>query len=123
MKARTLLLCSLLLLSSVAFGADLTGTWQVTITPPTGGQPDRGTATLKQSGSQITGSLGPDEARQMTISEGMIKDNKVTLKVMQGPDRMTTFDLTLTGEKLVGTVERTGRPEKGTVEMVRSVSK
>ena len=59
----------------------------------------------------------------MPITEGTIKDNKVLMKVVQGPDRTMSFELTINGEKRVGTVERTGRPEKGAVEFVRSSSK
>jgi hypothetical protein len=126
MKVRVLLLGALLLLSSAALAADLTGTWQLTITGTDSSgaaRSDSGTATLKQIGNQVTGTLGPDEQRQMPITEGTIKDNKVSMKVVQGPDRTMLFDLTIIGEKLVGTVERTGRPEKGAVELVRRSSK
>ena len=126
MKVQALLLGASLLLSSAALAADLTGTWQLTITGTDSrgaARSDSGIATLKQSGNQVTGTLGPDEQRQMPIAEGTIKDNKVLMKVVQGPDRTMTFELTINGEKLIGTVERTGMPEKGAVEFVRSSSK
>jgi hypothetical protein len=126
MKRHALLLTVLFLMSWSAFGADVTGTWQVTIslTAPDGStQRDTGIAVLKQAGDSITGSLGPDQNRQNPISEGTIKENKIILKVSPQPNRTMTFDLTLDKEKLVGTVERTGDPRKATVELVKEGQK
>lgn len=122
MKIRSLLAVLLLLLSSSAFAADFTGTWQVTIsitTPDGKTLKEPGIALLKQAGDVLTGSIGPDVSRQNPIAEGTIKDNKITIKVSPRPDRIMTFELTVTGDKLVGTAERTGSAEKGTVEFVR----
>jgi hypothetical protein len=124
MKSISLLLCALLLLSSTAFAADVTGTWQITLTAP---GPDRrqdtGLAVLKQEGNTITGTVGPDANRQNPIAEGTIKDNKITLKVASGSDRTMTFEITVNGDQLTGTVERTGSPEKLTVEFVKAAQK
>jgi hypothetical protein len=125
MKIRFLCAGLLLLLSSSAFAADLTGTWQVTIsiTAPDGTtQKDLGVAVLQQAGNALTGSVGPDENRLSPISEGTIKDNKVIIKVSPRPERTMTFELTVTGEKLVGTVEQTGSPQKRIVELIRAVA-
>jgi hypothetical protein len=116
----------LFLLSWSAFASDVTGTWQVAlmVTAPDGStQRDTGIAVLKQTGDSITGSMGPDQSRQNPISEGTIKDNKVILKISPQPDRTMTFDLTINGEKLVGTAERTGDPRKATVEFVKEGQK
>ena len=121
-----LVLTALLVLSSAAFSADLTGTWQVTITgtaPDGTTQKDTGVAILKQAGDSITGSLGPDQTRQNPLTEGTIKNDKVILKASPRPDRIMTFELTVNGEKLVGTVTRTGDARQGTVEFVKSPSK
>ena len=123
---RSLLLCLILLMSATAFAADVTGTWVVTlsVTAQDGtARRDFGLAILQQNGNAITGSLGPDESRQNPIVEGTIKDNKITLKVRPQPDRTMTFDLTVSGEKLVGNVERSGSPDKGAVEFVRKDKK
>jgi hypothetical protein len=123
MQRRALFLAGLLLaVSSGALAADVTGTWQVTITT-TGqdGSPqkDTGIALLQQTGNSITGSMGQDAARQNPIAEAIIKDDKVILKVSPRPDRTMTFDLTVNGDKMVGTVERTGYPQKASVEFVK----
>jgi len=126
MKTGSLLLCVLLLLSSAAFAADVTGTWVITISNPNSDgtqRSDSGMAVLKQNGNVITGTLGPDADRQNQISEGTIKDDKITLKVMPQPDRVMTFELTISGEKLTGTVERTGSTAKGKAEFVKTAQK
>jgi len=126
MKILSLLLTALLLLSMAALAVDITGNWQVTIssTSPDGTlHTDTGTASLQQKGDVVTGSLGPDEARLMPISEGIIKDNKVIIKVSPRPERTMTFELTLSGDKLVGIATRTGEDRAATVEFVRSVKK
>ena len=122
MKTCTVMLSLLLLLSSAAFAADVTGVWQITISsrgPDGDANQDKGMASLKQSGETITGWIGPDETRQIPV-EGTIKDNKVVLKASVRPDRAMTFDLTFNGEKLVGSVARTGDERIGTAEFVKS---
>jgi hypothetical protein len=84
---------------------------------------ESGMAVLKQSGNVITGTLGPDETRQNPISDGTVKDDRITLKIMPSPERTMTFQLTVTGEKLVGTAERTGSNEKVNVEFVKAGQK
>jgi hypothetical protein len=126
MKTISLLLCLFLLLSSTAFAADITGTWQVSISiqrPDGTEQKDSGLALLKQSGDVITGTLGPNENQQNQIAEGTIKDDKITIKIMPRPEATMTFELMVRGEKLVGTAQRTGSPEKATVEFARAARK
>jgi hypothetical protein len=125
MKTVSLLLC-VLLLSSTAFAADVTGTWLITVsgTNPDGTErTDSGMAVLKQEGNVITGTIGPDANRQSPIAEGTIKDDKITLKTMPQPNRTMAFELAVKGEKLTGTVERTGSTEKGKVEFVKAAQK
>jgi hypothetical protein len=122
MKTRIALLSLLLLLSSAAFAADVTGIWQVTIssTAPDGTtNQDKGMASLTQTGETITGWVGPDQSRQTPV-EGTIKDNKVILKASPRPERTMTFELTLSGDKLAGSVTRTGDDRKGTAEFVKA---
>jgi hypothetical protein len=127
---KTFLLQSIVLLllplSFAAFAADVSGTFQVTIsmTAPDGSvRKDVGLALLKQSGDVITGTIGPDQNRQNPIIEGTIKGDKVTLKIVPQPDLTMTFELTVRGDKLVGTYERTGLTNKAPVEFVKSDQK
>jgi len=126
MKLRTLLLTTLLLCSMAAAAADLTGTWQITISAPKPDgtlDKDTGIAKLEQKDNVVTGSVGPDESRLSPISEGSVKENKIVIKTAPRPDRTMTFELTVSGEKLVGTVSRTGDDRTANVEFVRSVTK
>jgi hypothetical protein len=126
MKLPVVLLGVLLTLTTAAFAADVTGTWQVIIsstTPDGTVQKDMGMASLKQNGELITGWVGPDESRQTPITEGTIKDNKIIIKASPRPDRTMTFELTINGEKLAGSITRTGDDRKGTAEFVRSGQK
>jgi len=125
MKLQSLLL-ALLMVSTTAFAIDVTGDWQITIsaTGPDGTtRNDSGVAVLHQNGNVVTGTLGPDISRQSPISEGTIKDSKIILKASPQPDRTMTFELTVSGEKLVGIVSRPGDNRTATVEFVRSVKK
>ena len=128
MKKIFLVVSTVLLISSMSsavFAADVTGTWQLTIsmTEPDGSlRKESGLAVLKQNGDVITGTMGP-ENRQNPIVEGTIKDDKVTLKIVPQPNLTMTFELTVRGDKLVGTYERSGLTNKAPVEMVRSGQK
>jgi hypothetical protein len=126
MKLLPALLSALLLLSMAALAADITGNWEVTIsaTAPDGTtNSDSGIASLQQNGNVVTGSVGQDEARLTPISEGAVKDDKITFKASPRPERTMTFELTIKGEKLVGIVTRTGDSRVANVEFVRSVKK
>jgi hypothetical protein len=129
MKKPLRLLCAAMLLLSMSFAtfaADVTGTWEVTIamTAPDGSlRKDVGLALLKQSGDSITGTIGPDRNRQNPIIEGKIKDDKVTLKIMPDDTLTMTFELTASGDKLVGTYERTGSANKAPVQFIKSNQK
>jgi hypothetical protein len=125
MKKLLVLVTVLLATSVTALAADVTGTWSGTLIPP-GAQgeasPDIFAATLKQADSKITGTVGPT-GQQMPITEGTIKDNKVTLTIAQAT-RTLTLDLTLDGDRMTGTASRirngVADPEKAKVELVKA---
>ena len=119
-------LALILALSPMAAAADITGMWDVTIsnTAPDGTiMKDTGKASLQQAGDMVTGTVGPDEQRQSAITEGSIKENKIVIKISPVPSRTMTFELTINGDKLTGTVSRTGDDRKGNVEFVRAPQK
>jgi len=119
MKTRLAVLC-LVLCSSVvpAAGAvDVTGQWSVTIT--LGGETMRGVALLKQTGNEVTGSIGADERNQHPL-DGVVSGNRLTLTTHPRPGRTVAFDtceLNIDGEKMSGTTERKGSSDKGTIEL------
>jgi hypothetical protein len=96
--------------------ANVAGTWRVTISTPDG--TISGMAAFKQAGDVVTGWVGPDENDPIPIN-GTLKDNKLTIRTSPQPGRTAAFgkcDLTVTGDKMVGTIDT----NKGTIEFVRS---
>jgi len=100
---RRLLVClSLALaLAFAAAAADVTGKWAGTYSLDNG---DSGQAflDLKQSGSTVTGSAGPEAPGEWPLKEGRIDGNKLVITV-ESPDHGTyKLDLTLSGDNLKG---------------------
>ena len=62
---KKILVCSLLaaLMALAAAAADVNGKWSGSLTTESG-QPGTAFAILKQSGTAVTGSAGPDESQQ-----------------------------------------------------------
>ena len=56
---------------------------------------------LKQEGSEITGTAGPNEDEQSPITKGKIEGNKLTMDVQTGGP-LIHFDLVLDGDHLKG---------------------
>lgn len=80
-----------------------------------------GLALLKQTGDEVTGSIGADERNQHPL-DGGVKGNLVTLTTHPRPGRTVAFDkcyLTVDAEKMTGTTERKESSDKGTIELVR----
>ena len=121
MKARAFL-CLLLFASAAANAgaSDVTGRWKATIS--LGDETMTGVALLKQTGDEVTGSIGPDDQNQHPL-DGVVKGNQVTLTTHPRPGRTVAFDtcyLTVDGERMTGTTERNGSNDKGKIELVRS---
>jgi hypothetical protein len=121
---KTILLCSLLCLALAltASAADVSGKWSGSIAPENG---DGGSAyvILKQSGSTITGTGGPDANDQWPGPSGKIDGNKVTFEV-KSTDDGTVFKCTLVldGDHLNGDVEFTapdGQAGKAKLNLTR----
>ena len=101
------LLC-LFVLAALACAAiadvDVTGKWSgsFNITGPNGETKD-GTALLmlKQSGTDITGSVGPNEDEQFVIQKGKIEGDKITLEADHGGNIMK-IDLVLAADRITG---------------------
>ena len=76
---------------------------------------------LKQSGSEITGTVGPDEGEQHAITKGMIDGDKITLESADG-DVSIKLDLALAGDRITGNVNAVGegRNIKGKIDVMRA---
>ena len=102
------LLCSVLLaaLAMTAAAADLTGTWSGTFTSmrPDGPHESGAYLVLKQTGTQLTGTAGPNESDQWAITNGKVEGNKMTGEAQRPQGPLYKFTLILTGERLKGDV-------------------
>jgi hypothetical protein len=108
-------------LAFAAIAADVSGKWSGTLKQESG-EDDRGFLVLKQTGSVITGSGGPDEGEQWPLQNGKITGDKVTLEVKSPDDVVYKCELTLAGDSLKGDVVATapdGRVMKGKLELTR----
>jgi hypothetical protein len=105
--------------SAPTAGPDVTGTWRVTIS--TAGGTTIGMASLKQTGNEVTGWVGPNQDNPIPIA-GVLKVNTLTMKTSPQPGRTVAFDrceLTVNDHKMVGTLEG-GDADKGTIEFLRT---
>jgi hypothetical protein len=101
--------------------ADVSGAWAVTITAADG--QITGEATLKQTGSKVTGQIGPSGDATIAIA-GVLDGNRLTLKTSPRPGRTAAFEscaLTVGDGKMTGTITG-GDVGKGTIEFARRKS-
>ena len=97
-----------LLLAAVAFAADVTGKYSGTYTAPNSdGQMNESPVLiiLKQAGTAITGSGGPDESRQYPIRNGKIAGAKITGEAVNPDGPIYKLNLTVAGDKITGDVQ------------------
>jgi hypothetical protein len=109
----------LVLMAITAVAADVAGSWHITITTAEG--TINGLGTLKQTGDEVTGWVGPSENDPITVS-GKFKEGKLILKTLPEPGRTVAFDevvLTIDRDTMSGAIEH-GSHGKGTIKFVRS---
>jgi hypothetical protein len=109
---------------AAATAADVTGKWSGSFTATNAeGDTKDGTAVLilKQTGSEITGTVGPDEGEQHTITKGKIDGDKILLESADG-EMIIKLDLTLTGDRIAGdvTANGEGRSMKAKIDVKRA---
>src|SRR5579871_1505749 len=87
-----------LLVSVCASAADFSGKWS-------GSAPQAGSlyAVLKQDGTTLTGSAGPNESRQFPIVTGKVEGDHLLFEVKMAGGEIR-FDLTAAGPDLKGTI-------------------
>jgi opacity protein-like surface antigen len=114
--------CALLLavFAVAAQAADVSGKWKGTFSPE-GDAPSGTFAILKQAGTSITGSAGPDEQQQWPLTNGKLVGNKLTGDVTSPDGMVFKLDLTLDGDNLKGAVSMTheGETMKATLDVTR----
>ena len=113
------LVCTLLF-ALCAMAADATGKWSGTFAPE-GQSPNNAYVILKQSGTSLTGSAGPDEGQQWPLTEGKVTGNKITGTVTSPDGVVYKLDVTLDGDKMAGDVSASanGQAMKAKIELTR----
>ena len=124
MKSISKLLMLAALWVAVAAGADVSGKWSGSFksTNPDGETRD-GTALLilKQTGSEITGSVGPDDGEQHAITKGKIEGDKISLESTDG-GMTIKLELVVSGERITGDATANGeggRTMKAKLDLAR----
>src|SRR5215475_2643490 len=97
-----------LLFAALALSAttdvNVSGKWSGSFnatTPDGGSKESTALLLLKQNGTEITGSVGPDEERRYPIQKGKIEGDKITLEV-QEDNHIVVFELVATDERIKG---------------------
>jgi hypothetical protein len=113
---------ALLLVPALA-ASDLTGKWSGSFYITTSeGQEKDDTAllVLKQNGTELTGTAGPNADKQYTIVNGKVEGNKVTFEAQDG-GTLIKFNLTLVDGHLKGEAkaEKEGRSMKAVIDLQR----
>jgi hypothetical protein len=96
-------LAAFLLLATAAWAADLSGQWTGAFRANGGDGDVPQLLTLKQQGSAITGSGGPDASEQYPISNGTVSSDQVKFEIKTGK-RDFAYDLKADGKKLRGSI-------------------
>jgi len=124
---RTMLSCFLVLaaLAAAAFAdVNATGNWSGSFNMTRNGETKDSTALLKlkQSGNDITGTVGPNEDEQVEIKKGKIEGDKITLEVEHDGSTMV-FNLVLTADRITGEAKLTHEGETATAKIDTTRSK
>ena len=120
-------LFSILLLGAVALVAapdnNVTGKWtgSFSVTGPEGSKDGTAVLMLKQTGSEVAGTVGPNEGEQYTIKTGKMEGDKITL-VVEDEGRSIKFDLVLAADRITGNADLThdGQTAKAKLDVARA---
>jgi hypothetical protein len=119
---KRLLACGFLAFALVltAAAADVSGKWSGTFVPE-GGDSSPAYMILKQAGTSLTGSAGPNDGQQFPVQEGKIQDNKVSFQVTTDNGVIYKCSMVLEADHLTGDISATrdGQSMKGKIEMTR----
>ena len=107
-------------LAATVLMADATGKWKGTLTPE-GQNGGPALLVLKQDGTSLTGTAGPDETGQHAILNGKVEGGKITFELAVGQGN-AKFTLLQDGEEIKGDVklEGGGQTQAAKIELKRA---
>jgi hypothetical protein len=90
--------------------ADVTGTWSGSMAMTRDGETKDDTAylVLKQTGSEVTGTIGPTAEKRLTITKGTAEGSNVYIEAVVEGENKLVLRLKLEGEKLTGDLKAEG---------------
>jgi hypothetical protein len=120
-------LCVLVLAALAGAGTadDVSGKWSGSFnaTNPNG-ETKESTATFvfKQSGTDITGTVGPDESDQVAIQKGKIEGKNITLEAEHQGNILKFALVLVAADRITGEAQmvREGQTEKAKIDVTRS---
>lgn len=121
---KTIFVCLLIgaAMVATASAADVSGKWSGTFTPE-GGNESSSFAVLKQSGTAVTGTAGPNAENQWPIESGQIRGNSLSLVTKSTSDgTVYKCDLVLSADHLKGDITATrtdGQTVKAKLDLSR----
>jgi len=124
---RTLLRSLMVIVLAAGFAladANVTGKWSGSFNASDpNGDSKESTAimVLKQTGSDITGTVGPNDDEQFEIRKGKIEGDKITLEVEQEGHTLT-FNLVLAADRITGEarLSRDGQTRTAKIDVTRA---
>ncbi len=104
------LLCAVAVLSAALWAGDVTGTWSGPLEMKRDGETKADSAylVLKQSGNEVTGTVGPNEEKRRPITKGTAEGDNIYLEAVVEGDNKMVFRLKLDGDKLSGELKAEG---------------
>ena len=104
------LLVALLTLVAAMHAADVTGTWSGSMAMTKGDETkdDSAYLILKQTGTEISGTIGPNADKRLTITKGSADGNSVYIEAIVEGDNKLVLRLKVEGDKLVGDLKAEG---------------
>jgi hypothetical protein len=116
-------LCLLALTAVSLLGADATGKWtgNLIVGSDGGERTMPAQLVLKQEGTKLTGTAGPNDGEQHPIEKGKVEDGTLTFEVPTG-ETVMKFSLKQDGDSIKGTItrEREGQTQTAKLEVKRS---
>ena len=102
-RTRCVFVAISMLVSAVAvIGADVSGTWVGTLSPPGGGS-ENFLLILTQDGTKVTGTAGANESDRHALEKGAVQGDRLTFEV-QAPNGTLVFDLKVNADEINGTL-------------------
>jgi hypothetical protein len=111
-----------LAVTAVSLFADVTGKWTGSFDVTSDGESHNDSAVLilKQDGTNITGTAGPNEEKQFKIQKGSLDGNTLKLEVVNdedGENNIIHVTLTVDGDKMTGDANAEHDGKKMTAKM------